>query len=840
MSKKYSNLSLKEKFVVQLDRKLKFLMGPLTTYYGLSNIGITGKFAKYYESESINKNRVFYETRAGKSLSDSPYAVFKYLLKNKKYDNLEHVWSVDNNTTLTFYKEKYRKYKNVHFVIRHSDQYLKELARCKYIFNNTSFSQFFATKPQQIYINTWHGTPLKHLGLDLDSGIKGIQNLSKNFLNTRYILSQNKHSTDVFNRSFQLKNLYDGEILEIGYPRTDLTFKENKHIKDMLKQIKLNDNLQCENLLIAPTYRGNFNKPSDDIEKLYQDIKKLEENLEYNVFLKVHPFVYSSIKNDERFKNYLIPDFTDTNELLSHIDLLVTDYSSIFFDYMVTNKPILFYTEDYELYKNERGLYFDVDALPGPTTTDIDELIENIKSKSYLEKEIKNRYIKFKKQLLPFDDGNVSQRLVEKVFESKVNYSKKTNKERILMYAGGMKSNGITSSLLSLLEYVDYSKYEVTIFLQNTNDKVALENIARINKNVNIILRGGAFLATLKESYQNNFVKDRGLVTDLERKLYPKKAYKREFRRIFGNVKFDTVIDFSGYSMFWSNILLATKSTKKLVYLHSDMKKDLNRVVNRRRPHALNLKGLISLYPEYDYLVNVSNNVKQINEEKMSDLNIDEKFVVATNLINSEEIIYKSNLEDNIIKINEDEIRILSNSNNGVNLVPLNKNNFNMFASGRLSPEKGFAELIEAFSTISKNNKHARLYILGNGPERSRLETLIFNRKLEDKVYLLGYQSNPFSLIKYSDLFVLTSRYEGQGLVLLESLTLGVNVLSNDLTVTREVLKNGELGMLYDGTREDLIKSIEKFINNSAPKFKKFDYETYNKLATKQFEKLLN
>src|SRR5699024_5687787 len=153
--------------------------------------------------------------------------------------------------------------------------------------------------------------------------------------------------------------------------------------------------------------------------------------------------------------------------------------------------------------------------------------------------------------------------------------------------------------------------------------------------------------------------------------------------------------------MFWSNLLLSTKSDKKLVYLHRDMKQDLHKVVNNKKPHAIKLKGLMTIYPEIDYVVIVSESVKEISTEKLANLNLDDKVVVSKNLLNIDEDKSKVEKQDNIIKINDDSYKFLANSPTGVELVPFNKNNFNIFASGRLSPEKGFNELIEAFDKVA-------------------------------------------------------------------------------------------------------------------------------------------
>ncbi|MCD8880526.1 CDP-glycerol glycerophosphotransferase family protein [Mammaliicoccus sciuri] len=427
MSTEYKDLSYKGKLVVHADRKVNFIMNPLKAYYGMNNISLIMDYAKYYEKFEVQENRILYQSRDGKSMSDSPYAIFKYLMSNSKYKNFIHIWSCETNEIRKYYIKKYKHLKNVEFVVIHGKEYLKELARSKYLINNSSFSIYFTAKPNQIYVNTWHGTPLKYLGLDLDNSLLAIQNLTRNFLNSKYMLTQNKHTTNVFKRAFQLEGLYDGEIIEDGYPRTDLTINKsrNEMEQEVLRTgIKL---LKDKNLLFAPTYRGNFMDPADNLDELFNSIQSIEKQTDYNILLKVHPFLYNNVLEDGRFKKYLILDTFDPNEILSLADLLVTDYSSIFFDFLVTNKPIIFYTSDYEKYTKERGLYLDVDSLPGPTTTNINDLIETINNNLFEDLKYKLRYREYKELYVAHDDGMVTSRLVDKIFNN--NSSSKIRKK---------------------------------------------------------------------------------------------------------------------------------------------------------------------------------------------------------------------------------------------------------------------------------------------------------------------------------------------------------------------------------------------------------------------------
>ncbi|MEL0537487.1 glycosyltransferase [Staphylococcus debuckii] len=826
-------------FINQASRKYKFFAQPIKAMFKSPYVAKTMRYAKYYKHDKIKDNYVLYQSRDGKSMTDSPYAVFLYLLSHKKYKHLKHIWVVDTQKKKQEFAKVYKHYSNVEFVVKESNDCLQMLTTAKYILNNSTFPAYFTKKANQVYVNTWHGTPIKAMGLDVEDNLLGSQNIIRNFLSSDILVSPNTHTSEIFKRAFSLEGLYSGELLEIGYPRIDLTLNaDKKKVFKHLKQSGLHMS-DREIILFAPTWRGSdVNKPEDSLKDVYRMIMELKNNTEYQVLVKVHPFVYKTALKYKELKPYLVPDSFDTNELLSVIDLLVTDYSSIFFDYLVTDKPMIFYSPDYEDYKNDRGFYIKPDALPGPSVFNTDDLIEAVNHAQTNTSKYARQYQKFKDLYVPYEDGKVTERLINAMFSSEKGPSLKT-KETILMYPGGMKNNGITTAAINLLENIDYDRYDVTIFLNNTQNTEILKNLSQVNENVRIILRKGPLLATTSEKYRDIFVKNRGLKSPLEKLAYPTEAYEREFRKIFGSSDFDYVIDFSGYSMFWSKILLGTQTKRKLIYLHSDIKSDMNRTVNGNRPHYVNLKGIISLYYKFDYLVSVSEETCKINIKELTKPNTKEKFVSAMNTINLPKIQHLLT-EDTDFFMHKGQQVLAIQKDNEIVSVPFNENDYKVMAMGRLSPEKGFDILINGFRGIVKDHPTARLYILGDGPLRKALEDMIKRLKLEDNVFLVGQKGNPFNIMKRCNLFALTSHYEGQSMVLLEALTVGTHALASDIPANRYVLKAGDYGMLTENTPELVEENIRKFINHATPTFEHFDAKQHNAEALEQLYSLLH
>ncbi|MCD8795099.1 glycosyltransferase [Mammaliicoccus sciuri] len=827
-----------KKIINQVNRKAKFIAEPIKAKSNSPYVKKTMKYADMYKSNKVHDNYILYQSRDGKSMTDSPYATFLYLLNNKKFSNLKHIWIVDSKSKKEEYSHNYKDFKNVKFVIKESDEYLEYLTTSKYILNNSTFPAYFTKKEAQIYINTWHGTPLKHMGLDVEDNLLGSQNIIKNFLSSDIIVSPNKHTSEVFKRAFKLEGLYEGNIMEIGYPRIDLTLNaERDKVLSRLKEydVSIGDR---KILLFAPTWRGqDVNKPEDSIEEIYHMIMELKNSTNYQVLVKVHPFAYKIALKYKQLRPFLIPDSFDTNELLSVVDLLVTDYSSIFFDYLVTNKPIIFYSQDYEEYETDRGFYIMPEDLPGPSVYDLQSLLDTVQNIDSIKTKYDNNYKYFQQEYVPHENGKVTEILVDEMFK-KVSTKNQSEKEKILIYPGGMRNNGITTSAINLLENIDYDKYDVTIFIGNTSNPEVLKNLDQVNENVRIILRKGPLLATTSEKYRDAFIKNRGLESIINKILYPELAYKREFRKIFGNSKFDYVVDFSGYSMFWPKILLGTNSKKKIIYLHSDINSDMNRTVNGKKPHYINLKGVISLYHKFDYLVSVSEETNKINFRNLSTPSTCNKFTSSMNTINLNRINTLVENDSDILDLGKKKY-LLVNRDNEIDRIPFNTDDYKVMAMGRLSPEKGFDILINAFKGIVESNNKAKLFILGDGPLKQPLENLIKKLDLENNVYLVGQKSNPFYIMKQCDLFVLSSHYEGQSMVLLEALTLKTSILASDIPANRYVLKYGDYGMLSENTPDSIEQGIHRYMNRNTPDYETFNEEEYNSRAINEFYNLI-
>ena len=765
------DINISEQVSVKKDNNLIKISSAENKYNKDKNYKMLVDYTKYYEYMPINEKVIFYESFHGKNMSDSPLAICKALIDNDEFKEYTHVWALNDANNL---KEEFKDKKNIKVCKVNSNEYLKYISSAKYLINNTTFPPYFIRKKEQKYINTWHGTPLKTLGKDMKGSIGQHKNIQRNFLQATHLINPNKYTSNILIDSHDLKGLYSGYIANIGYPRIDLTLKCDKSkLKDKLK-IEFNKKV----LLYAPTWRGEVGSVDKDILRFISDYKRLQEEFgdEYKILLRVHSLMYKYLKQEGLEKD-VVPETIDTNELLGIVDLLITDYSSIMFDYMVTRKPILFYTYDREIYEENRGTYLNLEDMPGDICLDIDSVIKSIKNIDEVIIRNKDKYKKCLKLYCYNDDGKATERAINLIFKDNLSnaYLVKNNKKNIIMYCGGFLNNGITASAVNLLNNIDYEKYNVAVIDKDVYDEESAFNFSKINNNVKKLYRVGSMNPLIEETDKQSFIFKDGLKRDFKEEELINNLYKRENRRLFGDTKFDIAIDFSGYVKFWTMVLASGNYNKKIIYQHNDMMAEYDKIVNGKFVHKSNLDIIFSMYNSFDTIVCVSQYTMKLNAEKLKDRvkNISGKICCVHNSINFTDILDKSKKFE-IKKFDEESYFILDKDINKkimklkAVITPTNKN-INFVNVGRLSPEKDQKKLIEAFYEVSKKYNNIKLYILGDGVLKNELETLVENLNLSNRVFILGQVKNPFAFINKCDCFVLSSNHEGQPMVLLEA-----------------------------------------------------------------------
>jgi CDP-glycerol glycerophosphotransferase len=273
----------------------------------------------------------------------------------------------------------------------------------------------FVKKPGVTYLQTWHGTMLKRIGHDnprYQADAAGLRRARRDYRRWDLLLSQNPHSTRTMRQAFR----YDGEILEYGYPRNDVLLSaEGAQIRrDVRARYGIADDVRL--VLYAPTFRDE----STDIPgPLPVDLGLLRRELGdgVHVLARLHHRMLGALTEPPSDFWTNASDHPDIRDLYLASDVLVTDYSSVMFDYAVTGKPMLFFTYDIEQYRDRlRGFYFDLtEQAPGPLVRTTSELAAALGDLDRVEREFEKVYAGFRETYCPWDDGNASGRVVDRL-----------------------------------------------------------------------------------------------------------------------------------------------------------------------------------------------------------------------------------------------------------------------------------------------------------------------------------------------------------------------------------------------------------------------------------------
>ena len=562
----------------------------------------------------------------------NPEAIFRTLVAADDMRHLNHVWALTDLDLYSNTVAEFAHHPRVRFVRIGSTAYHTALSTSKYLINNATFPVTFAKRPGQVYLNTWHGTPLKAMGYDMPDGPVNSRNVVRNFLNCDFLLAPNDATSTMYLDAYRMRNIFRGRMICEGTPRIDrqeATAREREQVLARMRACGAEVRDGQRVVLYAPTWKGDFYAPSNDVRQLRNRVEALRANIgtdKYALLLKVHQQVYQFASNDPELRSMLVPNAIPANEALAVTDVLVTDYSSIFIDFLVTGRPILFFTPDLADYETSRGLYFPVDKWPGPVSRHLDELANLIAAAGTGGPEDAlvshtSQYAEARNRYCPREDGRASDRIVDIVFRNAsagydVRHDFADGRESVLMYLGGVLPNGITMSALSLLDNIDYDRFDISVFYphQTRADRAAL--IDQVNSNARLIPRIGGMLGSkleMRALQSRDRSQHRSHASDVTRH---RRVLRDEWVRCFGDATFDYVVDFSGYSPLWPKLLLQGGARSFAIWMHNDLRADSEREVSGHYPHRANLLGIFDLYRYATNLVSVSKSLAAINSSE--------------------------------------------------------------------------------------------------------------------------------------------------------------------------------------------------------------------------------
>lgn len=352
------------------------------------------------------RDAVAYVSFGGRQYSDSPRRIHEELVR--RGSPLDHEWVVHDGMV--------RPPQTATTVRTGSREHFETLATARWIVTNDHLPDFFERREDQTVVQTWHGTPLKRLGLDVESAAPTQRRFeggsSEGVAGWQHVLSPNPHTTEVLRRALGVT----GEIHETGYPRNDVLAADGRAERTRAVRARLGLADGQRAVLYAPTFRDHVidrrGRPRLD---LHLDIELLREALDPGtvILFRKHHLVLDPVPATPDGFVRDVTTYPDAGELLLAADVLVTDYSALLFDYAPLGRPMIVFAYDLETYRDEvRGFYLDpATELPGPVVRTTAELAEALRAPVAAPGQAA-----FAARFCAADDGGAAARVVDLLF----------------------------------------------------------------------------------------------------------------------------------------------------------------------------------------------------------------------------------------------------------------------------------------------------------------------------------------------------------------------------------------------------------------------------------------
>ena len=374
------------------------------------------------------KNLILFGSGPADEFHGNPKYLFLYLVNNQTA--WEYYW-------VTGSKARYKtlRDRDLSVLYKYSFKAFRKILRSRFLVVEKSSRDVYYINSivgRFRFLQTWHGTPLKKIGFDAISEKKGmfssalISNekvmglLSAMKVSSRQRFRLILSASDEVSKHLASSFHQDKNIVVLGYPRNDLFFKPELLFTEVGQKLHLEDYKTV--LLYAPTFRDNYQEVSPFSPEGLGNINAFLHQDESLLIIKKHP-LEQNISIPSGLSNII--DVSDQNldiqELLYYTSVLITDYSSAFFDFILTDRPVIFYSYDYEDYIEKcRGMYYDYyKELPGPFATNEAALLDLIRNSSrwFTDPEYREKYHQFKARFNAFTDGNSGRRFFDYLAE---------------------------------------------------------------------------------------------------------------------------------------------------------------------------------------------------------------------------------------------------------------------------------------------------------------------------------------------------------------------------------------------------------------------------------------
>lgn len=700
------------------------------------------------------------------------------------------------------------------FVKRCSLKYYKYLATCKFLLSDMTFPQHFIKRTGQVYFNTWHGTPWKKLGLA--SNVKGkfssISNTQKSFYLADKLVVNNDFNIFVFKNHYSINAILDNKFIKTSF------------LKNEMPKISTN---KTKNILILYTWRNKWLiNGTFFLNKILLIDSMVEKYCDYNFYFTLHHTLNNKRnKNwiEKNIKNLKFVQKTDTNTLMANSDSIITDYSSALFDAAYMKKRVVLDITDIDLYRKDTGLYNLIDLWG------FDQLTSNFNVANSIQEAIKQavdfdepfNYDKFNEVFNKYQKVNCGSWV-----NDFLNYEKKESIDNgVLIYPGTLNINGITSSFIETVKILLENNKKVTIFLSKLyNNKKDVYFLRRHFKNsVDIIFSDYKSFDSLITKLLFYTYKNFPLLKSRLLKKYVSNYFKYEKLKIFGDMKFNKVINFSGYEWYITGLFEEFDDSLKCIYVHNDMISEYK----TRKNFSKNI--IFDAYDSYDKIIfpSKSLSIQLYKKSKIFKRN-ESKFVIVPNPVDFTIETHESLLND--IKMDRQLKKVIASNSNLYwdfqeiyNILKTSEINKIVFL-GRMSYEKNVLMTLKSFATYFKKfDNKSFLFLISTKTKKNARNKPIYNFKIKWYLKYSKYRKNIIQiqgikgeLVNYVlpmfNVMLFLSKYEGQGLSAIESVISKTPVIASDIITSLELEEQFKLISTVINEREVIAEKINETI----------------------------
>lgn len=785
------------------------------------------KYFKYIETLPVDEHVILLESKMGKELEWNLIGLLKELTSDPKYREFRIYIAVTEDD-----REKREKFisrhnmKNAQVILRESEEYYLRLATAGFLLNDSEFPAVFIKRDGQKYMKLWDVTPIRATGKSKKKGFGMIGNQQRNFFAADYIFFANEFAKEQVQRDYMLENVSTSKALISGYPRNEILFDEEKR-----SQIRKKHDMEgIQTYFYSPVRRVE----EDNITLKAQREQMIEQLWELDKVLSDNQRVYAKVQKemadliDWGGMNHVVkvPSGYSTYEFMGAVDGLITDYSGIMLDYAVTRRPIILFQYDKKIYMGNNNFAVPVEEFPFPTAETPKELADRLTVERTYDD------TGFLKLFCPKEQPGAAKAICAKfIFEEdsplvEISPIADNGKKNVAIFGGDFRQNGITTSLINLLNSLDRTKFNYIILYKLDTLRGRQNSLKKLPENVSYM----GFYHVRSLSLLDTLLCKLPFYPYSKKSIILKKQAMHDVNRVFGGCRIDKVIQFNGYVDDVIR-LFEQMPCSSTIYVHNDMEQEIRTKGNADRDTLagayLHCDSVAAVTP--DLIPGIEKMAKRRAKSPAETPNIR----VVKNIIDHRSVLEKAKLEltfdeDTLLNVEEAYLRKL-----------LASSDKKFITIGRFSKEKGHFRLIEAFEKIYEENPNTCLIILGGyGDLYEATVRKAAASKASARIIVIYYMSNPFPLLKQCDYFVLPSFYEGFGLVLAEADMLGVRCISTRIVGPSKFMEQYG-GYLMENSKEGILKGMQDCLAGKVPERLTIDYEQYNREAVEQFESLI-